>query len=114
MVWLSEKELNQAKQDLDQRTFRQEFEGTFENYAGAIYYNFHPIDSVVNKPLIIINLYILAWTLTSIQCHACVGQIEKDKIYIVDEIVIYGSNTDEMVQEIRDRYGYKICNNYIS
>ena len=39
---------------------------------------------------------------------ACVGQIEKDKIYIVDEIVIYGSNTDEMCQEIRDRYGSKI------
>ena len=49
----------------------------------------------------------MEWTLTSIQCHACVGQIEKDKIYIVDEIVIYSSNTDEMVQEIRDRYGTK-------
>ena len=33
----------------------------------------------------------------------CVAQIEKEKIYIVDEIVIYSSNTDEMCQEIRDR-----------
>ena len=48
---VSEKELNQARQDLDQRTFRQEFEGTFENYAGAIYYNFHPVDSVIEKHL---------------------------------------------------------------
>jgi len=39
---------------------------------------------------------------------ACVAQIEKDKIYFLDEIVIYSSNTDEMVQEIRDRYGTKI------
>ena len=39
---------------------------------------------------------------------ACVGQIEKDKIYIVDEIVIYGSNTDEMCEEIRNRYGFKV------
>jgi hypothetical protein len=38
---------------------------------------------------------------------ACVAQIEKDKIYVVDEIVIYSSNTDEMCQEIRDRYGSK-------
>ena len=38
----------------------------------------------------------------------CVAQIERDKIYIVDEIVIYSSNTDEMVQEIRDRYGTKM------
>ena len=39
---------------------------------------------------------------------ACVGQIEKDKVYFVDEVIIYGSNTDEMVQEIRDRYGTKM------
>ena len=32
---VSKRELEQAKLDLDQRTFRQEFEGTFENYAGA-------------------------------------------------------------------------------
>ena len=35
------------------------------------------------------------------------AQIEKDKIYVIDEIVIYSSNTDEMCQEIRDRYGSK-------
>ena len=37
----------------------------------------------------------------------CVAHIEKDKVYFVDEIVIYSSNTDEMCQEIRDRYGSK-------
>ena len=54
---VSEKELNQAKLDLDQRTFRQEFEGTFENYAGAIY-NFHPMNSVVNKDIDYNNFFI--------------------------------------------------------
>ena len=39
---------------------------------------------------------------------ACVAQIDKDIIYVVDEIVIYGSNTDEMCQEIKDRYGTKV------
>jgi hypothetical protein len=39
---------------------------------------------------------------------ASVAQIEKDKVYFLDEIVIYGSNTDELVQEIKDRYGTKI------
>ena len=39
---------------------------------------------------------------------ACVAQIDKEKIYLVDEIVIYSSNTDEMVQEIRDRYGTQL------
>jgi hypothetical protein len=101
-------EIEQAKQDIDIRTFRQEFEGTFENYAGAVYYNFHPVDNVVKpreidwtKPL---HLGI-DFNVDPMSC--CVAQIEKEKIYFIDEIVIYGSNTDELVQEIRDRYGSK-------
>ena len=44
-------EIEQAKQDIDIRTFRQEFEGTFENYAGSVYYNFHPVDNVVKRQI---------------------------------------------------------------
>ena len=102
------KEIEQARQDLDQRTFRQEFEGTFENYAGAIYYNFHPIESVVNKPIDYKKPFHIGMDFNVDPMSACVAQIEKEKIYIVDEVVIYSSNTDEMVQEIRDRYGTKI------
>ena len=36
-----------------------------------------------------------------------ISKIDGDIIHFVDEIVIYSSNTDEMVQEIRDRYGTK-------
>ena len=102
------KELEQARQDLDQRTFRQEFEGTFENYAGAIYYNFHPIESVVNKPIEYNKPFHIGMDFNVDPMSACVAQIEKEKIYIVDEVVIYSSNTDEMVQEIRDRQGTKV------
>ena len=101
-------EIEQAKQDIDIRTFRQEFEGTFENYAGSVYYNFHPVDNVVKpreidwtKPL---HLGV-DFNVDPMSC--CVAQIEKEKLYFIDEIVIYGSNTDELVQEIRDRYGSK-------
>ena len=48
---VSKEELEQAKQDVDIRTFRQEFEGAFENYAGSVYYNFHPVDSVIDKKI---------------------------------------------------------------
>ena len=87
---VTKKELEQAKQDLDQRTFRQEFEGTFENYAGAIYYNFHPVDELLLKNiLIIIKPLHIGMDFNVDPMSACVGQIEKDKIYFVDEIVIY-------------------------
>ena len=105
---VTKKEIEQAKQDLDQRTFRQEFEGTFENYAGAIYYNFHPIESVVAKSIDYKKPFHIGMDFNVDPMSACVAQIEKEKIYIVDEVVIYSSNTDEMVQEIRDRYGTKV------
>ena len=102
------KEIDQARQDLDQRTFRQEFEGTFENYAGAIYYNFHPVESVVNRRIDWKKPLHIGMDFNIDPMSACVAQIEKEKIYLVDEIVIYSSNTDEMVQEIKDRYGTQL------
>lgn len=102
------KEIEQARQDLDIRTFRQEFEGSFENYSGAVYYNFHPVDSIIKREIDWLKPLHIGMDFNIDPMSACVGQIEKEKIYIVDEIIIYGSNTDEMVQEIKDRYGSKI------
>ena len=105
---VSKEELEQAKQDIDIRTFRQEFEGTFENYAGQVYYNFHPVESVVEQHLDFTRPLHIGLDFNVDPMSACVSHFVKDKIIFVDEIVIYGSNTDEMCQEIRDRYGSKI------
>ncbi len=104
---VSKAEIEQAKQDIDIRTFRQEFEGTFENYAGSVYYNFHPVDSVIERKIDWEKPLHIGMDFNVDPMSACVTQIEKDKIYAVDEIIIYSSNTDEMCQEIRDRYGSK-------
>jgi PBSX family phage terminase large subunit len=105
---VAKSEVEQAKQDLDQRTFRQEFEGTFENYAGSIYYNFHPVESVVQRQIDWTKPLHIGMDFNVSPMSACVAQIEKEKIYIVDEVVIYGSNTDEMCQELKDRYGTRM------
>ena len=104
---VSKAEIEQAKQDIDIRTFRQEFEGTFENYAGSVYYNFHPVESVIDKKIDWERPLHIGLDMNVDPMSACVTQIVKDKIYAIDEIVIYSSNTDEMCQEIRDRYGSK-------
>ncbi len=104
---VSAEEIEQAKQDIDIRTFRQEFEGTFENYAGAVYYNFHPVDNVKKKEIDWSKPLHIGLDFNVDPMSASVSQIDKDIVHFVDEIVIYSSNTDEMVQEIRDRYGSK-------
>ena len=100
-------EIEQAKQDIDIRTFRQEFEGSFENYAGAVYYNFHAVDNVKPKNIDWSKPLHIGLDFNVDPMSACVAQLEKDIIHFVDEIVIYSSNTDEMVEEIRNRYGTK-------
>jgi len=104
---VSKEEIEQAKQDIDIRTFRQEFEGTFENYAGAVYYNFHPVDNVKKKEIDWSKPLHIGLDFNVDPMSASVSQIDKDIVHFVDEIVIYSSNTDEMVEEIRDRYGSK-------
>ena len=100
-------ELEHAKQDVDIRTYRQEFEGTFENYAGAVYYNFHPVDNVRQSNIDWSKPLHIGLDFNVDPMSASVAQIEKDTIHFKDEIVIYSSNTDEMVEEIRNRYGSK-------
>ena len=104
---VTKEEIEQAKQDIDIRTFRQEFEGTFENYAGAVYYNFHPIDNVKEKKIDWSKPLHIGLDFNVDPMSASVAQIDKEIIHFVDEIVIYSSNTDEMVEEIKDRYGSK-------
>ena len=105
---VTKEEIEQAKLDIDLRTFRQEFEGTFENYSGSVYYNFHPVESVVKKEIDWEKPLHIGMDFGVDPMSACVAQIEKDKIYVLDEIIIYSSNTDEMCQEISDRYGTKV------
>ena len=46
---VDDNEIEQARQDLDIRTFQQEYEATFVNYSGMIYYNFNRQKNIVDK-----------------------------------------------------------------
>ena len=97
-------EIEQAKQDLDIRTFQQEYEATFVNYSGMIYYNFSRDKNLIDK-----------YNRNSLVLHigldfnvdpmcAVVSVIENEKVIVIDEIQIYSSNTNEMCEEINNRY----------
>ena len=101
---VSEDEIEQAKQDLDLRTFQQEYEATFVNYSGMIYYNFSRDKNIVekyNKNTGILHIG-LDFNVDPMSAVVCV--IENDRIFMIDEIQIYSSNTNEICEEIRTRY----------
>lgn len=96
-------EIEQAKSDLDERTFRQEYLATFETYAGAIYYNFERELNVKRLKDNNTTLHI-GMDFNIDPMSAAIFQLENNKINFIDEIVIYSSNTEELVKEIKNRY----------
>jgi len=98
-----ESEIQAARGDLDERTFNQEYCAEFVTYSGLIYYAFSREDSVSayhddNAPLLVG----MDFNLDPMSAVICIRKGEK--LYAIDEIVMYGSNTDEMVAELKERY----------
>ena len=104
---VSEDEIEQAKQDLDLRTFQQEYEATFVNYSGMIYYNFSRDKNIVDKYSKNSGILHIGLDFNVDPMSAVVCVIENDRIFMIDEIQIYSSNTNEMCDEIKTRYKNK-------
>lgn len=108
--FVPEDEIEQAKQELDQKVFKQEYEGTFENYEGRIYYGFDRKENVRDftfeqrQNIIHVGIDFNVSPLTAI-CFV----IKDNKMYVIDEIEMFGSNTEELANEIHNRFpGTKI------
>jgi len=104
---VSEEEIEQAKADLGEREFNQEYCATFETYAGAIYYNWHPERNIVRKPIDNIprnEILHIAMDFNITPLVAAICRVTGDEIHVIDEIVMQGSNTYEMAEEIKNRY----------
>ncbi len=102
-------EIEEARKDLDEKTFRQEYLGSFETYAGIVYYAFDRQESIIpyNKPD---NILFQATPLHigmdfNLSPMAATISVEtQNYTHTFDEIIIYSSDTREMSEEIRTRY----------
>jgi hypothetical protein len=97
-------EIEQARRDLDARTFRQEYEATFENYVGRIYYAFDRAVNVRSWEQDIPAILHVGLDFNVGMMSASIFAQNKDIIHAIDEIALYSSNTTEIVEEIRARY----------
>jgi hypothetical protein len=99
-------EVEAARRSLDERTFRQEFEATFETFSGRVFYAFDRRHNLLQytQPDVLPELHI--GMDFNVDNNSCVIAVRPNatSLHVVDEIKLMGSNTDEMVQEIRNRY----------
>lgn len=97
-------EIEQAREDLSPKVFKQEYEASWENFAGVIFGDFgeHNIREV-RKPTSTEPVFIgMDFNITPVS--AVVGRQTANGIEIYDEIFIDNSNTTELIDEIRNRY----------
>jgi len=104
---VSEAELAQARKDLDERTYRQEYQAEFVDYSGVIYYAFgdHCIKEMqFGRPdMTRVPLHIGIDFNVDPGC-AVIGFQHSKGLHIYDEIEIWGTDTQEITSEIQRRY----------
>mgnify|MGYP003627835235 CR=1 FL=1 len=100
-------EIEAARADLDERSFKQEYEASFINYQGQIYYNWDPEIHLQRKPIDDMKrneILHVAMDFNIDPLVAAVCRINGDEIHVIDEVYINGSNTFEMAEELNRRY----------
>jgi len=98
-------EIEQRRRDMDPRSFRQEYEASFESMSGRVYYPFdravHVGDYPFNPRLPIyvgMDFNIDPMSLIMLQ------EQPNGEIWAIDEAVLYGSNVEEAADELARRY----------
>lgn len=98
-------EIEAARADMDDKSFKQEFEASFETMSGRVYY---PFDRKVHVRPLSFNpsLPIFVGQDFNIDpMSACIIQLQPNgEIWVVDEIVLPSSNSAEAAEELERRY----------
>ena len=104
--FVTQQEIEAARQDMSERQFNQEFLATFETYENRVAWAFardvHVIDEPkeVNTSIIHVGMdFNINPAVATISV-----QLNKDTLAVIDEIQMFASNTDEMSSEINRRY----------
>ena len=100
---VTEEEIIAAKADLDPKTFEQEYEAKFTSTANNVYYSYSA-DNVKRWEGDIPTQLLIGMDFNV--SKMCAGVFAKTEfgLHQIDEIVLVNSNTEEMCQEIKNRY----------
>lgn len=101
-------EIEAAKRDMDERTFNQEYNATFEDAAGVIAYAFTQENIKPAQQLTPSNALHIGMDFNSDYFSACVMLQNRDTLHVIDEIMLMNASTGDMCKEIQQRYGRRM------
>jgi hypothetical protein len=98
-------EVDQARRDMDEKSFKQEFEASFETMSSRVYHAFERKVHVGRYPF---NPRLPIWIGQDFNIDPMSSVIlqpqENGEIWAVGEVVLFGSNTQETADELARRY----------
>jgi hypothetical protein len=101
---IPQEEIEQAQKDLDERTFRQEFEASFEQVVGRIAYNFDRDSSVIDIKDPELAVLHIGMDFNVSPMTAAIHIRKGDTLLQFDEINMHSASTQDMCDEIKSRY----------
>lgn len=102
---VSEAELLEARATMDPRLFRQEFEASFETLLGRVYDQFDRTHNRLPEDFVDPGGELLVGMDFNVHPMSAVVAVKAgDQCLVVDELSIPTSNTEEMAQELKQRY----------
>lgn len=99
-----QEEIDAAREDLDERSFRQEFMATFEEFAGRIYYGFDHKHNVASYADDVPGTLHIGMDFNIDPMSAVIFAKQGEILWAIDEVRIFSSNTNEVVDEVESRY----------
>jgi hypothetical protein len=97
-------EIEAAKQDMSERQFRQEFMATFESYENRCAWAFERDTHIHSKTNFDTSIIHVGMDFNVNPMTAVVAVRVGDTLFTIDELNVYSSNTEEVAQEIKDRF----------
>jgi len=97
-------EIEEARRDMDLKTFEQEYLATFNTYSGMVYYNFSRDTNLrAYKNPNVTDVYI-GQDFNVGALASAIAIIENDTIFFVDELLLDSSSTEDTCDELKRRY----------
>ncbi|MDR9847028.1 phage terminase large subunit [Herbaspirillum huttiense] len=98
-------EIEAARNDMDEKSFKQEFEASFETMSGRVYY---PFDRALHVGTFAFNPKLPIWVGMDFNIDPMSTVIfqpqANGELWAVDEIVMFSSNTEEICEALEQRY----------
>lgn len=104
--FISRLEIENAKNDMDPRSFRQEYEASFESMSGRVYYDFDRSKNVRPCPY---DPSLPTWVGQDFNIDPMSGvviQLHGNEVWVTGEMVLRSSSTEDVCHELLREFGH--------